>query len=505
MKKRVFAFVSTILIPISFCSAGINYGPYLTCPSTDGAVVQYGKDIWDSAEIEWADSAEFAASGLINSADIGEFDARASYRITGYSPNSLVYYRISAGTESSDIFWFRTLPTPGSPVNFCIYGDSRTGEAIHTSICEKMVAKSPRVVIHTGDLGDAAWEVGDWEMFFRASDTIASKVPFISTIGNHELPYTIYKYLFDLPGNEEWFATHVGCVSFICINLYSNYLPGSEQYEWLVATLIDSIPPTSLWTVIVQHESAYSTSNHGGNIVVLEYLKPLYDSLGVDVVAAGHDHCYEHSYAGGVHYFVAGGAGAPLYSVDGGPHTVYKESAYHYIEAFADSADLCFNTWRDDDVLMETFCLSDFPLNISEPELPNVLSISAYPNPFNASITINIDNRSESRSVEQIGSGPAGVGADFTTASVEIYDVSGRKIADAEPVEAGAGRLEKDTSTGSVPSFAPLNKGGKGCSYIWRPAPSLPSGVYLVRATGGGRGDLAPTGQTTTKRIVYLK
>ena len=140
------------------------------------------------------------------------------------------------------------------------------------------------------------------------------------------------------------------------------------------------------------------------------------------------------------------------------------------------------------------------PLGAEEfvaPAKPGKMEISAWPNPFNASITINIDYRSESRSVEQIGSGPAGVGADFTPASVEIYDVSGRKIADAEPVEAGAGRLEKDTSTGSVPSFAPLNKGGKGGSYIWRPDESLSSGVYLVRAKVGNN--------AKSQRVVYLK
>jgi len=114
---------------------------------------------------------------------------------------------------------------------------------------------------------------------------------------------------------------------------------------------------------------------------------------------------------------------------------------------------------------------------------PEAFAISAYPNPFNSAVTI---------------AAPAG-------AEVEVFDVNGRMVAVAEPVEAGAGWLTNDTSTGSVSVFAPLKKGSQGGSYIWRPAPSLPSGVYLVRASAGGRGDLDFTGNVATARVVYLK
>ncbi|MGC9315597.1 MAG: hypothetical protein ACP5G4_08270, partial [bacterium] len=126
--------------------------------------------------------------------------------------------------------------------------------------------------------------------------------------------------------------------------------------------------------------------------------------------------------------------------------------------------------------------------------LPMAFEISAWPNPFNSSVTIAID----------------GVGDGFPVPfDVEIYDVGGRMVADAEPadkphaVEAGADRLTNDTSTSSVSVFAPLTKGGQGGFYIWRPHESLPSGVYLVRATIPGNKELQPL--VSTKRIVYLK
>ena len=55
-------------------------------------------------------------------------------------------------------------------------------------------------------------------------------------------------------------------------------------------------------------------------------------------------------------------------------------------------------------------------------------------------------------------------------------------------------------------SLSPLNKGGcpkDGGILAWMPAPSLASGIYLVRAKiGGNDKGLKPL---VTKRIVYLK
>jgi len=134
--------------------------------------------------------------------------------------------------------------------------------------------------------------------------------------------------------------------------------------------------------------------------------------------------------------------------------------------------------------------------------LPEDFAISAYPNPFNSAVTITV----------------AGVGATHELPlRVEIFDMNGRLVADAEPankplaVEAGAGRLGKDTSTSSVSVKSPLSKGDLG-ALIWRPDPSLGSGVYLVRAcfgpstqTGCKQGSGTSDGNIATKRIVYLK
>jgi hypothetical protein len=124
------------------------------------------------------------------------------------------------------------------------------------------------------------------------------------------------------------------------------------------------------------------------------------------------------------------------------------------------------------------------------PIKPSAIEISAYPNPFNSAVTIAIEG---------------GRGLINQTPTVEIFDVNGRKIdviaRRAEPNEAISPNNRSSVPLDTGRDAVSINN----CEFIWQPDPSLGSGVYLVRARVGGRGDLAPTGQTATKRIVYLK
>ncbi len=113
------------------------------------------------------------------------------------------------------------------------------------------------------------------------------------------------------------------------------------------------------------------------------------------------------------------------------------------------------------------------PVSVEEnnPNLPEILTISAWPNPFNPAVTI---------SIEGVGDGSP------LPVSVEIYDVNGRRIA------------QLPVGEGLVPSRTTGDHKGLPYETTWRPAPSLPSGVYLVRANTDG-------GTAVTKHVVYLK
>jgi hypothetical protein len=110
--------------------------------------------------------------------------------------------------------------------------------------------------------------------------------------------------------------------------------------------------------------------------------------------------------------------------------------------------------------------------------LPQQLRVDAYPNPFNSSCRITVEQTFLSVQ-NQTGM------SDLPT--VDIFDIAGRLVAEI-PVGEGPCALPPrgDAKNGTIREI------------IWQPDESIGSGVYLVRARVDG-------GQTAIERVVYLK
>ncbi len=106
------------------------------------------------------------------------------------------------------------------------------------------------------------------------------------------------------------------------------------------------------------------------------------------------------------------------------------------------------------------------------PERPDKFAISAYPNPFNSSVTIAFDC----------------AGVSVTPLRVEIYDVNGRRVF----VIPYSDRESKGGTSNLDSRFH-----GNDKDVVWRPDASIGSGIYLVRARYLSR--------SITKPIIYLK
>lgn len=94
-------------------------------------------------------------------------------------------------------------------------------------------------------------------------------------------------------------------------------------------------------------------------------------------------------------------------------------------------------------------------------------AMGAYPNPFNSSVRITVEGGE--------------------TAKIEIYDMNGRRV---EPVT----ELVEMPGGSELPS---TSSGSGSCTYIWKPDPSLPSGMYFVKVSFAN--------ELVKKPIVYLK
>jgi len=95
-------------------------------------------------------------------------------------------------------------------------------------------------------------------------------------------------------------------------NAYSFAL--TDQTSWIERELIAARQdPTVRHIFVVMHHPPFSISLHGGNTELRERWTPLFEKYQVSAVFSGHDHVYERAEHNGIHYYVSGGGGAPLY------------------------------------------------------------------------------------------------------------------------------------------------------------------------------------------------
>jgi hypothetical protein len=68
-----------------------------------------------------------------------------------------------------------------------------------------------------------------------------------------------------------------------------------------------------------------AVSSRQGDNPHMTALMPLLEKYKVTAGFFGHDHNYQHYLKNGVHYFIAGGGGAPLYDVDKPPEGITQK------------------------------------------------------------------------------------------------------------------------------------------------------------------------------------
>ncbi len=127
------------------------------------------------------------------------------------------------------------------------------------------------------------------------------------------------------------------------------------------------------------------------------------------------------------------------------------------------------------------------PLSINELNLPEAISISAYPNPFNSAVTISVEQTF--LSVQNAGQ----TGMSGLPMEIEIFDVNGRRIS----VISSEGFLPDEKSPADRGKISPSGRNVSQNEFVWQPSVNIGSGIYLVRAT--------VEKQSITARVVYLK
>lgn len=271
------------------------------------------------------DGYTFLYGGL--EADTGDFRMHEVRMCGTLEPGTTYSYRVGGEGAWSDTF---TFTTPGAPGTFDTYrvaiaGDSRGAYDTWGQLLRKMDAAEPDFFMFSGDMVEIGPNQTEWDAWFAAGGDILAERAFVPAHGNHEMLAVHYFAQFALPGtHEQYFALDYGDLLVMSLNdtVADGGIRDVEERSFIEAELRDT---EATWKVAMHHQPAYSTcTNHHSDLDVRAAWTDVFESFGVDLVLAGHNHIYERSLpirdgaeqapGQGTVYLVSGGAGAPLYT-----------------------------------------------------------------------------------------------------------------------------------------------------------------------------------------------
>lgn len=146
-----------------------------------------------------------------------------------------------------------------------------------------------------------------WDAFFRKIEPYASRIPLLTTPGNHEFwfNFTAYRKRFAMPSRSAtdsmYYRVDVGAaIRLFGMNTESVLdvaAMAPAQVDFLKAELAAEGP---VWKIAYGHRPFYCSNKGGndipaGNAVLRKRAEDVLDSGGVSIVLSGHVHDYERT------------------------------------------------------------------------------------------------------------------------------------------------------------------------------------------------------------------
>jgi hypothetical protein len=287
--------------------------------------------------------------------------------LCGLTPDTTYYYRVGGPGHWSTAFQIATAPAAGSTAawSFGVTGDSRgdgltngPGDNAWAILQHHLADRGVDFEMFTGDGVFLGTSQPLWNLWFDGTDGTHAVQDFLATRplmmsnGNHDLLTINYLAQFAMPQDastgeladgEEWYSFDYANAHFVVLNdttTSAGTIAGAEA-TWLEADLSAVNRTTTPWIFVVHHMAMYTCGSggaHAPDTTSRSAWQPIYDAHHVDFVLNGHNHFYQRSYPingigtvaahdasgaptitggqpSGTVYVVAGGAGAPFYTV----------------------------------------------------------------------------------------------------------------------------------------------------------------------------------------------
>ncbi|KAJ7562764.1 hypothetical protein O6H91_03G083700 [Diphasiastrum complanatum] len=306
-------------------------------------LIQYGGGQTATSAVSSFSSTDMCASVPAPAPDFGWHDPGFIHSaiMTGLSPSTT--YTYNYGSDSVGWSGVRSLITPpaagGNSLNWIMYGDmgkaDRDTSIVHyiqpgslgviDAVTQEINAGNANLILHIGDISYATGFLAEWDFFLEMIGPVASKVPYMTAIGNHERDFpgsgsyyvttdsggecgVAYETYFQMPASsfdKPWYSISLGPVHITVLSTEHDWTVGSEQYNWLNNDLAGVDRSQTPWLVVAGHRPQYASTT---NDIISEVLppvdpdfvaaiEPLLFQHQVDLALWGHVHFYERTCA----------------------------------------------------------------------------------------------------------------------------------------------------------------------------------------------------------------
>jgi hypothetical protein len=229
--------------------------------------------------------------------------------VTGLSTRTEYVYRVGDGTNYSSVFTFKTTDSDNYNILFVSdpqvvdsgnnAGDTASWENTISSALRKFSNTS--FILSAGDQVDTPKSESQYDAFLELPQLLST--PLAPAAGNHD-NNSLFLNHYNPPnksatngttsaGGDYWFK--YGHILYIVLNTNNT---DSSAHDVFIGQAIAANPDTS-WTILMFHQSLYSSASHSTQAPIIklrESLTPIIDKYHIDLVLAGHDHCYTRTY-----------------------------------------------------------------------------------------------------------------------------------------------------------------------------------------------------------------
>lgn len=240
--------------------------------------------------------------------------------VNGLNESTQYVYRLGDGTNWSPTYNYNTYKT--SQYSFLFAGDPQIGaggdiskdSAGWADTLNKATKQfsDNSFMISVGDQVNNGSELNGASNELEYSGYFAPEqlktLPIAAIAGNHETYGPGHNTHFNAPNlsdkygafsaepttGTDYYFTY-GNTLYLMLN--SNDMNEEEHKQFMQDAIAKN--PNATWKIAVLHHSVYSSANHETDSDIIQRrndLPPIFDSLGIDVVLDGHDHCYTRSY-----------------------------------------------------------------------------------------------------------------------------------------------------------------------------------------------------------------